>query len=668
MRSAERRGDRRLEQMKKLASLFLICTITLTGCNAAGEAQKEFEADGAYFSYPAENVTAFDISSDGTLYTAEGEKESIICSYDLSGARSEIADIGENTEALACFDNNLCYAIPTDNGTELLCMDIKTGQSERLCEIEGLYNVNNLEITNGSAYILGRDASRINVKGTYFDEFGMYEYTGERMYKVSLGNGEITAGSVEFPQAFSALDGDVLVYAADEDGFYFTDFDNEKKSYNDLGSITAMELYDKDKFIFSSDKIIFKLNSASADSSDGIAEITENVIVSKGNDVRFEGGFGFVRNLYGHETEDGVIERFKTSDYIKPNNKIRFISAEYSFDEPFGCGYVIEQRELDSESFALTVLSQDSGYDMCIINSAQDYSANIRSKGSFYPLNDVEGVAEYLENCFPYVKDTAYTEDGDIWMLPVLLNAGSVYYSSENCSAAGVSITDDMLYEDFINQCKKASESDFSDGYSAHCYQLTQNMLLNYLSANTSFNTELFRSFAEFSKENANISSFPSYMPISCNAENELFSGKGAGGFLFGYCFGSSRQLDFAELDFLRARPIPQLEGISKNAVTCAFITVNPSSSNLEAALDYIGSLAKHLSTQKNSLILSDKSLYSDTDYMRDLYGIYENGQICFNVSSEIIFDDYIEYCSGRLDLDSLILEADRKYAAYLNE
>lgn len=652
--------------MKKIASLFLFFTITLTGCNISQSAKKEFDADGAYFSYPAENVTAFDVNPDGTLYTAEGEKESKIFAYDLSGSGSEIADIGENTEALACFDDKLCYALPSDNGTELLCMDIKTGQSERLCEIDGLYSVNNMEISGGNAYILGRDASRINVKGAYFDEYGMYEYGGERMYKISLDKGEITASGVEFPQAFSVLGDNVLVYAADEDGFYFTDFGGGKKSYNDLGGIAALELYDKDKFIFSSNEIIFKLNSATANRDDGIAEILENVIVTKGNDVRFEGGFGFVRNLYGHETEGGVIERFKTSDYIKSNNKIRFISAEYSFDEPFGCGYVIEQRELDGESFALTVLSQDPGYDMCIINSAQDYSANIRSKGSFYPLNGVDGVAEYLESCFPYVKEAAYTEGGEIWMLPVLLNAGAVYYSPENCGTAGVAITEDM--RDFIGQCRKAYDSDFSDGYSVHCYQLTQNMLLSYLSTNTSFDTELFRDFAEFFKENANISNFPAYMPISCSAENELFSGGGAGGFLFGYSSGSSRQTDFAELDLLRACPAPKLENGTKNAVTCAFITVNPGSSNLEAALDYIGSLAKHLSTQKNSLILSDKSLYSDTDYMRDLYGIYENGRICFNVSSEIIFDDYIEYCSGKLDLDSLISEADRKYTAYLNE
>ena len=50
------------------------------------------------------------------------------------------------------------------------------------------------------------------------------------------------------------------------------------------------------------------------------------------------------------------------------------------------------------------------------------------------------------------------------------------------------------------------------------------------------------------------------------------------------------------------------------------------------------------------------------------LYGIYENGELCFNVSSEIVFDDYISYCSGNIALDELVSESDRKLSAYLNE
>lgn len=79
---------------------------------------------------------------------------------------------------------------------------------------------------------------------------------------------------------------------------------------------------------------------------------------------------------------------------------------------------MIESKKLSAEEFSLTVMSQDKNYDVCMINSSQDYSANIKSKGSFYPLNDVPGVAEYLDKCFPYVKEAAYTESGKYGCCP----------------------------------------------------------------------------------------------------------------------------------------------------------------------------------------------------------------------------------------------------------
>ena len=117
----------------------------------------------------------------------------------------------------------------------------------------------------------------------------------------------------------------------------------------------------------------------------------------------------------------------------------------------------------------------------------------------------------------------------------------------------------------------------------------------------------------------------------------------------------------------MRAVAAPSVEPGGKTPVTCAFITVNPASDRLDSALDYISSLAGYLSEKENSLMLADKSTYTD-GFMSDLYGIYENGELCFNVSSEIVFDDYISYCSGNIALDELVSESDRKLSAYLNE
>lgn len=652
--------------MKKTIIL-LSAVLLLTGCSDGNPAVEEISADTAFYTYPAENAVTFDVSPNGTVYTIESENSNVLCSYTLSGERTEIAELPAGTDSIAYSNGRLYYTQTADNGTEIFSFDISAKSTEKLCGLAGLWQIKNLDIAGEKAYILGSDDTRSGVQGEYSDQFGTYSYNGEMLYRIDLSSGEATASPVDFPQAFCADENGVTVYAADMDGYYFTDFDNSHKQYNDLGNLTALEKCGG-KLMFYSDTKIFKLCSGSENPEDGIAEALENVILLSGNDLRYCGGYGFLLNRYG-EFNSSRLERFHTSDYIKSNNRIRFISAEYSFDEPFGCGYVIENKELSAEEFALAVMSQDKNYDICMINSAQDYSANIKNKGSFYPLNDVPGVAEYLEKCFPYVKEAAYTESGEIWMLPVVLNAGVVYYSPENCSAAGVELSDRMGYSSFIDQCKAAYNSDYKDGFSVHCYQLTQQLLFDYMTKCDRFNTSAFRNFAEFAKENMNITSFPEYLPISNTAENNLTYGDANGReyFLFGFSRESSWQKNYAASDFMRAVPAPSDEPGGKTPVTCAFITVNPASDELGSALDYISSLANYLSGQENSLMLADKSTYTH-GFMSDLYGIYENGELCFNISSEIVFDDYISYCSGNITLDELVSESDRKLSAYLNE
>lgn len=651
----------------KRTALIISAAMFLTGCSAGNTVVQELPADTPFYTYPAENPEAFDVSPDGIVYTIEGGNSDLLCSYTLSGERSEIAELPQRTDSIAFSDGKIYYTQTVDNGTEICSLDISAANSERLCVLSGFWNVKSFDIAGENAYILGSDDTRSGVQGKFSDQFGTYSYNGEMLYRISLENGEAAASPVGFPQAFCADENGAIVYAADADGYYFTDFDGSLKQYNDIGNLTALEKCG-DRLMFYSDKKIFKLCSGSEDPEDGIAEALENVIMLAGNDLRYCGGYGFILNRYG-EFNGSRLERFHASDYIKQNSRIRFISAEYSFDEPFGCGYVIEQKKLSAEEFSLTVMSQDKNYDICMINSSQDYSANIKSKGSFYPLNDVPGVAEYLEKCFPYIKDAAYTENGEIWMLPVVLDAGIVYYYPENCSAAGVELSDGMAYSSFIEQCMTAYNSDCRDGFSVHCYQLTQQLLFDYMTKYDRFDTPVFRSFAEFAKDSMNISTFPEYLPIANAAENNLIYGAGNGRdyLLFGFSRESSWQKNYASSDFMRAVSAPSVEPGGKNPVTCAFITVNPASDQLDSALDYLSSLAEYLSAQENSLMLADKSTYTD-GFMTDLYGIYENGELCFNISSEIAFDDYISYCAGNITLDELVSESDRKLSAYLNE
>ena len=74
------------------------------------------------------------------------------------------------------------------------------------------------------------------------------------------------------------------------------------------------------------------------------------------------------------------------------------------------------------------------------------------------------------------------------------------------------------------------------------------------------------------------------------------------------------------------------------------------------------------MSSERNSCMLADQSTYENTAFARDIYSIYQNGEIFFQIPSEIYAEDFERYCGGEITLDEFIIEADRKLSAYLNE
>lgn len=245
----------------KKTAILLSTALLVTGCSGGNTAVEELSADTAFYTYPVGNAVTFDVSGDGTVYTIESENGDLLCSYTLSGERSEIAELPQKTDSIAFSDGRIYYTQTVDDGTEICYIDVSTADSEKLCVLSGLWQIKNLDIAGGNAYIIGSDDTRSGVQGEFSDQFGTYSYNGEMLYRVSLENGEATASPVEFPQAFCADEQGVTVYAADADGYYFTDFDGSRKQYNDIGNLTALEKCG-DKLMFYSDTKIFKLSPA----------------------------------------------------------------------------------------------------------------------------------------------------------------------------------------------------------------------------------------------------------------------------------------------------------------------------------------------------------------------------------------------------------------------
>ncbi len=672
-----------MNKVSKTAALICAAAL-LSSCGTQADWQiPDLEVSEDYFVYEQLlRPSIFDVGDDGTIYAfcrSEPHEEEVngmtikvsdtylyTCPLDGNAVQHFKAEVSVN--AVKYVNDRLYCLISDKDGGRLATMDIDSGQTEDIAYFDEFSRFISFEISGDTAYVVGISDERAGIEGEYVDQLGSYQYNAEKLISVNLKSGEITESKVEYPVFGSSYGDKYMVYAADKDGYYFSDFNGENKTYNDLDNMACFEMIDSENFIFASNynNMKGKLASGSFDPEDGTAEIIEDTYCVN-DSIKYKAGCTFVLCSDSETWTDKII-RLKNSEYLKPSNKIKFISTMYNLESPFGCGYTIERSELDDESFSLAVLSQDRSYDICHINSKEDVSGNIRDKGSFYPLNEVEGVREYLDKCFPYIKDSAMTSDGEIWALPISVTTPIIMYNEEICSKAGVAFSGDMSLLQLIENAQTAYNGEYSGGYALQNYQLTQNVFFQYLAHNKSFDTEIFRNTAKLLCERANISAPSAVYPAYTDEMSNLFFGN-SDGFLFSYIYNIDEQKSNADFcGKMHAIPTPNINGSEKNAATCVYLAINPSSDNLEAALDYISSLCEYLGKMHNSFVLKDKAGYDDSVYVNDVYQIYENSEICFNISGEIFFGDYGNYCAGSISLDEFIAEADRKLSAYMNE
>jgi ABC-type glycerol-3-phosphate transport system substrate-binding protein len=334
--------------------------------------------------------------------------------------------------------------------------------------------------------------------------------------------------------------------------------------------------------------------------------------------------------------------------------------------------YPVLNNELDWNEFALAVLSRDKAYDIYAVPSWLHFAYNIREKGSFYPLNNVPGVREFLDSCFPHVKDAATDKDGNIWMIPVMLNIDAIMYHDENSKKAGIDFSNTATLDDVLENLSKAKAYDPDEiHFRLSRFHLIRSSTFKYLRDNTTLNTPEFRRLAEVQKDFwGEKDSFGNYASPFQNPSwdyiNDGMEGQFNSNVLFDYYYHTISS-DFVNQYNLSIAPLTGLDGAPYSAQSL-FLCVNPDSSNLEAVLEYISAICTYLLNQKDVGIFADLSKYSDYAFMRQLYVLYENSVIDFNISEEVFANDFDRYLQDEITLDQFITEADRKLRMYLNE
>ena len=657
--------------MKRICSfaLTLILSAALCGCEKHGGIEDRYTEISDYFVY--ENIDydsplAIAAGEGAELFTAEYTDEGMfIRKYNENGEIAGEFPVDYSKINDMYYSGNSLYIGYSGNGCAAVDkLDLQTGKIENSCEFAALTDIRSVSEIGGEIVVIGTDSGKDDLECHYMiNGYSQAEYSGRGIY--SFKNGTVSEIATDFPFEAEGFGNSVLIYGCnDDEGFYFRKYTanglSEPIHTDQLGEVKSMCAFADDGYITSA---ISRFNSSTVAAGNisgrGVAEIMPNVFIFGLNRRELAANDGFCWYL---DNNSKTLVRIKLSAYYKGNKTITLLCSNLSGVPPFSCGYDIQLLRPGNDEAALKILSQDRDYDICYLSSRDPISGNIRDKGSFYPLNEVPGIAEYMDGLFPYMKDACMNENGEIWCVPVSAEVLTLFYNDEKCRELGFDMRGISMeeYFDFIDKIK-ANGLEKGCGYSAYWY--AEAYLMKYLSENSSFDTSEFRQTAEaFAKRfpydsgalnvnylDMNVSSAAAYE----NRTDEFIS-------------EMSVNCPYFKNTTLRAASVPY--PTDGDAVSLIYLCVNPFSDCLDDALDYIATLAQYTKTLENVFLFTDKSGYSDTAVSEDMYEIFTGGMVGFAYSDDIYRADFESYLAGKITLGEFIAEADRKLSAYLNE
>ena len=670
-------------------SVFLLFVVTMAGCRQAKEKQIELlDASHELMLYAGtEEADAFAVDEVGQLYTIQdGKRENsdshigeyvyepwtqLVSVYDLTGACIHQMEIGLGNGEIRIMtaENGMLYCAANKSYMDemnqiLYAVDVNTWEVMELAVLEGFGSVYNLVRIGDYFYVAGK-AKVPEVKDYVLPEGVTHNYLGEIVGRVNVTEEkpQMEIFAIDFPIDIAATsEGSLIIYQfTEEKGFGYLEFNPQEGTLEETGwkfSAVANRRFTscEDGYLCLGGQYL-QFGTARGEETQITAERVSCWIPPV-----YQKGFAFYKNEFS-----GVIERICVGDILKKNRTIRMLMHQDIMDEPFGCGYRMEETVLSTEQFALKVLAQDSDFDICLLSSRNPASYNLKVNGAFYPLNEVDGVEEYLDACFPYLKEVATNEDGDIWMLPVKLAIPALTYNREYCESNGVDL-DSMDYLEFLDFTSEMEIND-TEKTSISSMIAAEQFFGQYLSCYETFDTELFRTYAKLFRD--------SYLKLGNGWFLDIFIvdalERGELPEFYYTCKVYEYDLTrYSKLlgtsDALGLTGIPTLSEDIGNTGTLTFLAVNPQSEELETTLEYISAFAKYMMTKKDSFLLADEAMYTDTPFMKDWYRMCADGAVYFEMEDEIYWNLFTSYVKGEIELEEMVTEVERKRKIYMGE
>lgn len=650
-------------RIRKIICLFPALTLMLCGCNNSGSTSQNTDNSEApsyhEYTYKSSHAERFAVSESGKVVVSlQNGSVSEFTELSEDGTGNKLGECSGIPECMAFINNDLFWlkirwnTSGNSDGITIYKLNPNGAENETYGEfdipLEFGYSMCGSE---DELFIIGKDGEKGNIICDYPNFF-------DNKYSVfRISEGKYEKLPVDFPTAVCAAQGGgVLIAACDDNGYYIVKYKDgsfsEKTYYENIKySIDGIADIDGERIVYNMRTTSNQYMLCASDmKSLSMAELIPGLIVN-GDRLYSANGYCYFQPMETNGNGDYVIKRIRFSDHYKYNTPISLICSYLSRSTPFGCGYTINVMQPSNEEAALKILSQDRDYDMCYISTADDIAYAIKSQGSFYPLNEVPGVPEYLDKCFPAIKDAFTDENGDIWGLPLYTDTDFIFsnYGDADFSA--------MKLDDFVDFMDSLSSEEL-DKTLCILSGFTADILTDYVIKHDSFDTPEFRAAAEKLKNSKRLNKANGGYTTSTtiNSEEQLMS-------LYHNSVTDSYDRDF------RVSGIPCISESNVIIPVVTFLSVNPSSEHLNDALDYIAQLTQYQLTEPNTFVLKeDEGEYSESETVKQMIKLCSDADIHFTYPSELYWDDFNKYLAGEISLDVFITEADRKLKAYLNE
>lgn len=673
--------------MKKLylyqSFLFILLILFGTACNRKDKDIIDLEVESDFLQYEVEDIQAYTVDEEGSLYlvgtkSADCNHENsdevapghlhytlYLHKYDLNGNlvfTHDFEDIGR-IDCLAVNGTKIYLSIPGHNDqgvavSGLYIYHMDTGIMEHLYDFSSFEYAKQIIYLDNRVYILGNNSYEM-VRDSE-DYTGVFRSRGERLVYYSLEDNLGYDLGINIPISMTSCeDGTLLIHSyLENEGYCLLKYDPKKDllklvSNFDSGLFHYFAACDQGKKLIYISNINFDRGLVLSDFQ---ATNEEAEIFSDATLANF--GIYYVKGQVYCMNNARVIVRFTLDKYLKENRIIKYISPKGLEGEPFGCGYRMERLELEDDEFALKILSQDKDYDICFMNTSSYFSYNIRKNGVFYPLNEVEGIQEYLNACFPYVKEAAINEIGDIWMLPVGVDIPGLIINKEVVAKTNIGLKNNMTYEEFY-QMQDQMTQDLYQKANFGPYVLYRSFFAQYFNQKRDIDYNFLRDkLILFRKYDSLLPDGKYFYP-----DDE---------YIYNYCdssFWYEVTLNLTKQESnLDVYTVPKLNASDKNIGTCSFLAVNPNSKNLKDTLTYIADLISYIMAQKKAPFHFKEPIPEEGTLRRSIYELYKNGEISFYMDKDVYIDGFFEVVENGADIEAYIKETERKLDKYFNE